>query len=92
MPKTIDIEYCGSWGYGGPALRLKMSIQKAFPNVAINSHSANGQTGKIVVSVVDAGKNQVVWSEGKASTENNHAKINQILKGQIWWIRRGFKI
>jgi len=26
MVKSIDIEYCGGWGYGGPANRLKKSI------------------------------------------------------------------
>ncbi len=29
----IYIEYCGGWGFGGPALRLKKSIMTAFPDV-----------------------------------------------------------
>lgn len=33
MTKTINIEYCGGWGFGGPALRVKKAIQEAFPDV-----------------------------------------------------------
>ena len=33
MVRVIDIEYCGGWGYGGPALRLKKVLQEAFPDV-----------------------------------------------------------
>ena len=47
MPKIIDIEYCGGWGYGGPALRLKKYLAEAFPDLEINNHSAKGMTGLI---------------------------------------------
>lgn len=33
MTKTIDIEYCGGWGYEGSAQRVKKTIEKAFPDV-----------------------------------------------------------
>ena len=55
MVKTIDIEYCGGWGYGGPANRLKKSIADSFPDVTINCHSAKGMTSKIEVAWIDGG-------------------------------------
>lgn len=33
MAKIIDIEYCGGWGYGGVALKLKKAIAIMFPKV-----------------------------------------------------------
>lgn len=69
MPKIIDIEYCGAWGYGGPALRLKKSLAEAFPEYEINCHSADGVTSKIEVSWIDGGNKAIVWSKGKADTE-----------------------
>lgn len=72
MPKVIDIEYCGGWGYGGPASRLKKSLEQAFPGVEINSHSAQGMTSLIEVSWIDNGQKNKVWSKGKTDTESNH--------------------
>ncbi len=43
----IYIEYCGGWGYGGPALRLKKSLITAFSNVEIQCESADDVTSKI---------------------------------------------
>lgn len=84
MVKTIDIEYCGAWGYGGPANRLKKSIAEAFPNVNINCHSAKGTTSKIEVAWIDEGQKNIIWSKGKADTENNHQEIINILKSKQW--------
>ena len=66
MSKVIDIEYCGSWGYGGPALRLKKALQEAFPDVEINNHSASSKTGKIEVAWIDGGNKKIIWANGKA--------------------------
>ena len=68
MSKSIDIEYCGAWGYGGPSLRLKKALQESFPDVEINSHSAGKVTGKIDVAWIIDGKKNVIWSNGKAET------------------------
>ena len=84
MVKFIDIEYCGGWGYGGPALRLKKVLQEAFPDVEINCHSAGGMTRLIEVSWIDGGNKQTVWSKGKADTESNHAEIAALLKQTNW--------
>lgn len=40
MAKIIDIEYCDAWGFGGPALKLKKSLQNEYPDAEINCHSA----------------------------------------------------
>ena len=84
MVKTIDIEYCGGWGYGGPATRLKKAIEAAIPGAPINLHSAKGMTSKIEVAWIDGGNKQIVWSKGKADTENGHAEIIAILKKGNW--------
>jgi len=73
MSVKIDIEYCGSWGYGGPANRLKNTIKANYPGVEINTHSAKGSTGVITVKWVREGKMETVWSKGKAATEGGHA-------------------
>lgn len=52
MVKSIDIQYCGSWGYGWTASRLKASIQSAFPEININCHSAQALTGKIKATYI----------------------------------------
>lgn len=73
MVKHIDIEYCGAWGYGGPATRLKKAIQATFPDVQISCHSAGKSTGTIQIAwIEDTGKKNILWSKGKAETENNH--------------------
>jgi len=45
--QKIDIEYCGSWGYGGPSNRLKTAILAKIPDAEISCHSAANKTGKI---------------------------------------------
>lgn len=85
MVKVIDIEYCGGWGYGGPALRLKKSLQAAFPNHEINTHSAHGLTGKIEVAWIEGGNKKIVWSKGKADTESKHETIIDNLKSAQWF-------
>lgn len=72
MSQKIDIEYCGAWGYGGPALRLKKYVQAHFPDKTIDCHSANGATSKIEVGWVKEGNKNLVWSDGKAQTEKAH--------------------
>jgi len=70
MSKRVDIEYCGSWGYGGPANRLKKSIKEANPGVEVNCRSAQGKTGVIEVRFVDEnGVQRPVWSKGKGDTD-----------------------
>lgn len=56
-------------------MRLKKSIQEAFPEVEINCHSAKGTTGVIDVAWMDGGNKQIIWSKGKADTEGNHQTI-----------------
>lgn len=84
MTKVIDIEYCGGWGYGGPANRLKKALSEAFPNVTINCHSANGMTSRVEVAWIDGGNKQIIWSKGKNETESGHANIIAALKGSQW--------
>lgn len=88
MVKVIDIEYCDSWGYGGPAARLKKAIQAAFPDSTIELHPADGPTSKIEVAWKEAGVKKIVWSKGKADTENGHTTILANLKQAQWilWV------
>ena len=83
MPNKIDIEYCGAWGYGGPATNLKKKIE-ADLGVEVNSHSANGVTGTIKVSWVKDGKLETVWEKNKADTVNGHDEILKLLKSSQW--------
>ena len=53
MSKRVDIEYCGSWGFGGPANELKKSIKAAYQGVEVNCRSASGKTGVIKVNLID---------------------------------------
>ena len=61
-------------------MRLKNSLAKAFPDAKIATHSAGGKTGKIEVAWIESGQKKIVWSKGKADTENNHAAIAANLK------------
>lgn len=65
MVKAIDIEYCGSWGYGGAADRLKKELHKVFPDVEIICHAFHGKSQKIEVSWIEEGHKHVVWSKSK---------------------------
>ena len=85
MPKIIDIEYCGGWGYGGPALRLKKKILESYPDIEINCHSASTMTSKIEVAWIDNGNKNIVWSKGRADTENGHDQIIANLKESQWF-------
>ncbi len=88
MSKSIDIEYCGSWGYGGPATQLKNSIAQSIPNAQISVHSAGAKTGTIKVSVVEAGNRNVVWNKGRGETVSGHAEIIAALKQAGFWAKR----
>lgn len=68
MVKVIDIEYCGGWGFGGPAQRLQKALKQAYPDLEVNIHSANGRTSLIEVAILDGDKKQMIWSKGKADT------------------------
>ena len=87
MGKQIDIEYCGSWGYGGPATRLKDYIKKNLgEDVEIKTHSAQGVTGTIKVSWINGGDLKTVWNKGKAETEGGHEAIIALLKQNAAWV------
>ena len=73
MSNRIDIEYCGSWGYGGTANKLKKTVQQNFPNVEVSCHSAYGVTGSIQVGWIKGTENQVVWQDGRAKTDGSHS-------------------
>ena len=88
MSKQIDIEYCGAWGYGGPATRLKDFISKNYgENVEIKTHSAGATTGTIKVSWIKGGALATVWEKNKAETEAGHAQILAALKANAWLSR-----
>ena len=82
----IIIEYCGGWGYRGPANNLKQSIVQAYPKVDIESVSAGTKTSKIEVFWIDGGKKEVVWSNGRAQTDSAHQQIVESLKQWCNWI------
>lgn len=71
----IIIEYCGGWGYGGPANRLKKFIAEHIPNIEIENISAGKTTSKIEVYWVAGDERKAIWSNGKAATEENHKEI-----------------
>jgi hypothetical protein len=49
--KQIDIEYCGSCGFGGAARKLKTYIVENYGEpLEINCHSADEASGTIKVS------------------------------------------
>lgn len=80
MSKKIQIEYCAENGLGGSALKLKKTVQEAFPDVPIDYKEADGATNRIDVSWHhEEGKN-LVWSNSKADTEKNHPTIVENLK------------
>ena len=53
-------------------MRLKKSLTEAYPDVEINCHSAKDLTSKIEVAWIEGGNKQIVWSKGRADTENGH--------------------
>jgi len=61
-------------------LRLKKSLIAAFPNVEIDCQSANGMTSKIEVFWIEGVNKKLIWSKGKADTENNHNEIIKLLQ------------
>lgn len=85
MSKKVDIEYCGAWGYGGPAMKLKQFLLSNYTApLEINLHSANGTTGTIKVSWIKNGALQTVWEEGRQDTINGHQQILGLLKQHEW--------
>ena len=54
----------------------------AFPNVEIDCASADGNTSKIEVFWIDGANKKLVWSKGKADTENGHNEIIKLLQQQ----------
>lgn len=86
--KSINIEYCGSWGFRGSAGRLRNILQQAFPNNKVAIHEAPNVTSKIEVKVVEGEKTNVVWSDTKAKTESNHEEIKKKVQSTIWLLRK----
>ena len=71
MPNTIKIEYCGGWGYGWIASRVRNLLLQSFPDATMDFKSARGITGKVEVSWIKDGKKEVVWSGGRQETAQN---------------------
>lgn len=59
---------------------MKNFLAQQFPDVKINCHSAKGMTSKVEVAWIENGQKNIVWSKGKADTENGHAEIAALLK------------
>lgn len=85
MSKKIEIIYCGGWGYGGAALRLKQTLAGVFKGVPIECYSAKKMTRKVEVSWIKDGKKERVWGKVKADTEGGHAEIVALLKAHESW-------
>lgn len=58
----IDIEYSVGWGYDAVGMRLKTSLQMAFPGTKINCHQSKKLTKKIIVSMIMDGHQQIIWA------------------------------
>ena len=82
---SIEIEYCGAWGYGGPATRLKDRLSKDL-GVPVSAHSASGTTSVIEVRVCKGGNKDSIWKKGKAETEAAHNEIVGLAKKALWMI------
>ena len=80
MPKKIQIEYCNESGLGGPALKLRKTVQQAFPDVEVEHVEASSATNRIEVCWYNDGDRNVVWSNNKTDTENSHPNIVENLK------------
>jgi len=80
----IIIEYCGGWGYGGPANRLKKAIVEHIPGLEVECISAGKMTSKIEVYWVSGDERKAIWSNGKAATEENHKEIVNLIKQHMW--------
>jgi hypothetical protein len=52
----------------------------AFPNVEIECQSADGTTSKIEVFWIEGANKKMMWSKGKADTENGHNQIIKLLQ------------
>jgi hypothetical protein len=61
-------------------LRLKKALIAAYPNVEIDCQSANGMTSKVEVFWIEGANKKLLWSKGKADTENGHNEIIALLK------------
>lgn len=87
MSKRVDIEYCGSWGYGGAAMRAKKAVQEVYPDAEVSCHSAKGVTGTIKVSWVKEGQLQTVWEKGRGQTDCSEGReeIVKLLKQSEWF-------
>ena len=68
MSKAIEIAFCAENGLGGPANKLKKSIQQAFPGTEVNCVESNEGKNRIEVSWVNSGVINMVWSNNKTDT------------------------
>lgn len=50
MSRFIDIEYCGSWGYGPLAMHLKRFLERCYPKEKIYCHASQFKTLLVVVA------------------------------------------
>lgn len=80
MSRKIEIEYCPDTGLGGPANKLKKSVQDAFPGVEIDYKEASSATSRIEVAWNNDGNKNIVWSNNKTDTESNHPTIIENLR------------
>jgi hypothetical protein len=46
-----------------------------YPTIKINSHTADEETGKIEVYVVDGQNKELIWSKGRGDTDKGHKEI-----------------
>lgn len=86
MNKKIEVEYCGSWGFRGPASRLKNILQQAFPGSNVGLIEAASSTSRIDVKVVDGDKQSIVWSGNRAEATKSDEEIKQKIKNTMWFV------
>lgn len=46
-----------------------------FPTIKINSHTADDETGRVEVFIVENGKKDMIWSKGRKETDQGHKEI-----------------
>ncbi len=81
-PFSVQVEYCGSWGYYGQFKTVQQAVESALPGVKVSGKAVPGRTGCLEVYLVKDGKSNTVHSklngDGAIGTKNISAVVEKI--------------
>lgn len=75
---SVNIEFCGAWGYHSKANALKQAIQRAYPDVEVTADV--GRSSSFEVTLVVGESSKLLFSKLESKTFPDSKNIVEAIK------------